>query len=60
MPGVSQKDAKKSFNKRFHALDEDGMARVGESLGSGDVFINKYAPVINESQMGYMNQVDLT
>lgn len=49
MPGVSQKDQKKAFNKKFHALDEDGMARVGESLANGDVFINKYAPVINEA-----------
>lgn len=36
------------------------MARVGESLGNGDVFINKYAPVINEAQAGYINQVDLS
>lgn len=58
MPGVSQKDAKKPFNKRFHALDEEGTARIGESLASGDVFINKYAPVINENQMNYMSSAE--
>lgn len=49
------KKSNASLNKRFHALDEDGMARVGEELANGDVFINKYVPVINESQAGYMN-----
>lgn len=58
LPATTNKDMKKSnasLNKRFHALDEDGMARVGEALANGDVFINKYVPVINESQSGYMN-----
>lgn len=59
LPSTNHKDNKKSsaMNKKFHALDEDGMARIGESLGSGDVFINKYAPVISESQAagGFMN-----
>lgn len=42
LPVVTQKDSKKSFmNKKFHALDESGIARVGSSLGNGDVFINK-------------------
>ena len=30
--------------KRFHALDKDGMARVGEQLYENDVYINKYTP----------------
>ena len=61
LPGVTQKDSRKTFmNKKFHALDEDGMARVGESLGNGDVFINKYTPVINETQSGLMSHQDLS
>jgi DNA-directed RNA polymerase III subunit RPC2 len=32
--------------KKFHALDNTGVARVGESLAQGDVFINKYVPSV--------------
>jgi DNA-directed RNA polymerase beta subunit len=52
MSANTNKDMKKSnaaLNKRFHALDHDGMARVGECLNAGDVYVNKYVPVINES-----------
>lgn len=40
------KDKKVNPNifKRFHALDVDGIARVGESLNDGDVYINKHVP----------------
>lgn len=58
LPPVTSKDAKKSnaaINKKFHALDEDGMARVGEALSNGDIYINRYAPVISENQAGYMS-----
>jgi hypothetical protein len=34
---------------KYHALGEDGMARVGESLNNGDIYINKHTPVFPES-----------
>jgi len=58
LPYVTPKDPKKAnsiLSKKYHALDVDGMARIGESLSNGDVFVNKYVPVINESQSGYMS-----
>ena len=63
LPYVAPRDPKKAssfVNKKHHALDCDGMARIGEALSNGDVFINKYVPVISESQVGYMSQVDLS
>lgn len=30
-----------SIEKRFHAVDDHGTARIGEKLENGDVFINK-------------------
>jgi DNA-directed RNA polymerase beta subunit len=37
---------KLAMHKRFHALDETGIARVGESVASGEIIINKHAPVM--------------
>eukprot|EP00744_Colponema_vietnamica_P010506 GILI01014846.1.p1 GENE.GILI01014846.1~~GILI01014846.1.p1 ORF type:complete len:800 (+),score=237.77 GILI01014846.1:333-2402(+) len=31
-------------NKKFQALDEDGLARVGERIFPGDIYINKQSP----------------
>ena len=42
MPPATQ--GKQRSNKKFHALDQSGIARVGESLQPGDVFINKHVP----------------
>jgi len=58
LPYVTPKDPKKAnsiLSKKYHALDVDGMARIGESLSNGDVFVHKYVHVINESQSGYMS-----
>lgn len=38
-----------SIYKKYHALDEDGMARIGESLSNGDIYVNKHTPVLGES-----------
>ena len=55
---VPKEKFKHQHFKKYHALDESGLARVGELLSNGDVYINKYAPVIgNDSQV--MNQSDL-
>ena len=37
--------------KKFHALDQDGLARVGEKLSDGDVYINKYRPDMTSVQV---------
>ncbi len=42
MPAASDPRAKQM--RKFHALDHDGLARVGEKLSDGDIFINKYRP----------------
>ena len=36
---------KQQLYKRFHALDEGGIAGVAEKLNNGDVIVNKYCPV---------------
>lgn len=35
--------------KKFHALDKDGLARIGEKLSSGDIYINKYRPDLSSA-----------
>ena len=45
--------------KKYHALDEDGMARIGEMVGNGDVYINKHVPQVPEQQNGVLNQQEL-
>jgi DNA-directed RNA polymerase beta subunit len=30
--------------KKFRALDKDGLARVGEELRDGDIYVNKHVP----------------
>ena len=42
MPAASDPRAKTM--KKFHALDQDGIARIGEKLNDGDIYINKYRP----------------
>ena len=42
----NNKDKNQKVFKKFHALDETGIARVGESLNNGDIYINKYSPVM--------------
>ena len=43
---VQAKDKRKVVNKRLHAIDESGTARVGMPLRKGDIYINKKIPVI--------------
>jgi DNA-directed RNA polymerase beta subunit len=38
------KEKKGVTQKRYHALDETGTPRIGESLSNGDIIINKYSP----------------
>jgi DNA-directed RNA polymerase III subunit RPC2 len=53
-------DKRAGMLKRYHALDKDGMARIGEKLNDGDVFINKHVPdAVSMKQLESMhNQVD--
>ena len=47
-------DPRAKAMKRFHALDQDGIARVGEKLSDGDIYVNKYRPTAQvnpETQM---------
>ena len=37
--------------RKFHALGPDGLARIGEKLNNGDVYINKYRPDIASAQI---------
>ena len=37
--------------QKFHALGPDGLARIGEKLNNGDIYINKYRPDIASAQV---------
>lgn len=37
--------------QRFHALDKDGIAKIGSKLGKGDIWLNKYTPVESETNL---------
>jgi len=51
-----QTDPKYSRMKKYHALDKDGLARVGEKLQDGDVYINKYNPDMTTVKINTMTQ----
>lgn len=34
--------------KKYKCLDEDGLAKVGASLQSGDIYVNKKVPVVSQ------------
>jgi DNA-directed RNA polymerase beta subunit len=34
--------------KKYKCLDEDGLAKVGASIQSGDIYINKKVPVVSQ------------
>lgn len=35
------------FIKKYQCLDEDGVGKVGHSIQSGDIFVNKKVPVVS-------------
>jgi DNA-directed RNA polymerase beta subunit len=37
-------DRRYNMLKKYHALDKDGLARVGEALNDGDAFVYKGVP----------------
>jgi DNA-directed RNA polymerase III subunit RPC2 len=37
-------EKKANMLKKFRALDKDGLARVGEELRDGDIYVNKHVP----------------
>jgi len=37
--------------QRYHALDQDGMAKIGSKLSKGDIWLNKYSPIESESRL---------
>ena len=51
-PDIKEKDnfyKRKNINntdKKLHALDKDGLPFIGERLFSGDIYINKFSPII--------------
>ena len=47
--------------KRFRALGSDGLADVGRKMENGDIFVNKYCPVIdstNQSMTTNPNEIE--
>jgi DNA-directed RNA polymerase beta subunit len=46
-------DRRYNMLKRYHALDKDGLARVGEKLDDGDIYINKCVP-----EAASLNQIE--
>jgi DNA-directed RNA polymerase beta subunit len=34
--------------KKYKCLDEDGLAKVGASIQSGDIYVNKKVPVVSQ------------
>ena len=43
-PRPAPTDPRAKQMRKFHALGEDGLARVGEKLSTGDIYITKYRP----------------
>lgn len=43
--------------KRHRALDKDGIARVGEKISNGDVYVNKESPTVTETT--YIKKTDI-
>jgi len=37
------------FLKKYQCLDEDGLAKVGRNIQSGEVFVNRKVPVVGDS-----------
>lgn len=33
--------------KKLHAVDRDGLAKVGYALNNGDIYVNKKVPIIS-------------
>lgn len=52
-------DRRYNMLKKFHALDKDGLARVGEELSDGDAYIYKCVPDAASMQQLEQPQVDL-
>jgi DNA-directed RNA polymerase III subunit RPC2 len=51
-------DRRYNMLKKYHALDKDGLARVGEKLDDGDTYIYKCVPDASSLQMLEQTQVD--
>lgn len=34
--------------KKFKCLDQDGLAKVGANLHTGDIYVNKKVPVVSQ------------
>jgi DNA-directed RNA polymerase beta subunit len=34
--------------RKYKCLDEDGLAKVGANLQSGDIYVNKKVPVVSQ------------
>lgn len=49
---INESSTRKNFNnqfilKKYKCLDEDGLGKVGYSIQSGDIFMNKKVPVVS-------------
>jgi DNA-directed RNA polymerase III subunit RPC2 len=53
-------DRRYNMLKKYHALDKDGLARVGEKLDDGDTYIYKCVPDATSLQMLEQTHVDFS
>jgi hypothetical protein len=44
--------------RKYHALDKDGLACIGEELRAGDIFVNKYKPEITDGPVLRDKEID--
>lgn len=58
-PQIPKEKQKSNMYAKYHALDDDGMARVGEKLSNGDIYINKHTPILPEVFTGALTAKEL-
>lgn len=60
---MNDKKKEKQF-KRYQALDNDGLARIGAKLQQGDIYVNKKVPIVppgtSKSDLIGLNYSDLS
>ncbi|CAK79043.1 unnamed protein product (macronuclear) [Paramecium tetraurelia] len=48
-PPTKTHNTKKKFIKKYHALDNDGITKVGAQLHHGDIYVNKKTPQVPDN-----------
>lgn len=46
----TDKKKKTQSDKRYHALDIDGLPNIGEKLSNNDIYVNKETPLVSHEQ----------